>query len=174
MNFIITLITIASLAYSPEDTTTKAANITNEINEEILDSTVTGNTIIASDVNNIITELNAPSKKGAALVNVSPDIINVLNKQFNTSKVAEGFRIQIYSSNRGPIARQKAFEIEKTIKEIDHEMNVYVSYESPFWKVRLGNCLNRDEASEFRRYVIEKFPDFAAETYIVPSEIETN
>lgn len=148
---------------------TWADNPTAEV-KEFADANSTKETHLKRNINDIVTKLNSAQTQ----VNVSPEIMEVLNKTFSTAKVSDGFRIQIYSSNRGPVAKQKAFEIEKEIKDINTDVNVYVTYESPFWRVRLGNCLNREDAIGYRQYVIEKFPDFAAETYIVPSEIITN
>ncbi|MBO8439732.1 MAG: hypothetical protein IAC51_03690 [bacterium] len=88
------------------------------------------------------------------------------------TRTARGFRIQLYSSNRGAKAREEAFEIEKTLLEKQPNLEVYVSYEAPFWKVRVGNCVDHSAAQEFRQWVIGEFPDYAPETYIVPSEIQ--
>ena len=51
---------------------------------------------------------------------------------------------------------------------------VYVTYTSPFWKVRVGNCVTHDEAQTLRQFLIENFPEFQTETYIVPDQIVVN
>ncbi len=89
-------------------------------------------------------------------------------------KMARGFRVQLFSSNNVRTARDGAFRVEKTIREKLPHLAVYVTYTSPFWKVRVGNCPTNEEAQRLRQYIIEQLPQFSAETYIVPDQILLN
>ncbi len=141
--------------------------------KETNETTESKEIVMKRDVNEIISSIN-DTVSNKTIVNVCPSIVKVLNRSFSTAISSQGFRLQIFSSNRGPAARQKAFSIENYIKKEDPNVSVYVTYEAPFWKVRLGNCTDKDEANLFRKYIIDKFPDYAGETYIVPSKIESN
>lgn len=85
-----------------------------------------------------------------------------------------GFRVQLFSSNNARTAREAAFKVEKTIREKLPHMAVYVTYTSPFWRVRVGNCPTHDDAHRLRQYLIEQLPQLSTETYIVPDQILLN
>ena len=85
-----------------------------------------------------------------------------------------GFRVQLFSSNNARTAREAAFKVEKTIREELPHMAVYVTYTSPFWRVRVGNCPTHDDAQRLRQYLIEQLPQLSTETYIVPDQILLN
>lgn len=84
-----------------------------------------------------------------------------------------GFRVQVFSSNEQRTSRARAYEIEKRIKEKLPELPVYVSYLSPFWKVRVGDCLTMVEAQKLRDDLKRVLPEFQHETYIVKDQILT-
>jgi hypothetical protein len=48
---------------------------------------------------------------------------------------------------------------------------VYVISEPPFWKVRVGNFLTRDEANQHKESILELFPELQNSTYVVPDKI---
>ena len=50
----------------------------------------------------------------------------------------QGYRVQVYSSNRQRTAKDEAFALEKRLQEAQLQASVYVLYTPPFWKVRLG------------------------------------
>ena len=85
-----------------------------------------------------------------------------------------GFRVQLFSSNNARTAREAAFKVEKTIREKLPHMAVYVTYTSPFWRERVGNCPTHDDAQRLRQYLIEQLPQLSTETYIVPDQILLN
>jgi hypothetical protein len=120
--------------------------------------------------------LMTPDPKTGAVMNIYQDDLIYLAIEKGLSGEAEeakGFRIQIYSSNRGASARERAFEIKDILvsKHPNLADEIYITYTSPFWKVRVGNCATNDKAQELRRWIIAEFPEFTTETYIVPSVI---
>jgi len=90
------------------------------------------------------------------------------NKTFAT---ASGFRVQVFSSNESRTGKANAYKTEEKIKERFPEMNVYVSYLSPFWKVRVGDCSSNAEAQELRNQLKKEFPELQQETYIVKDQV---
>jgi len=120
--------------------------------------------------------LTTPDPLTGAVVNIYQDplILEAINKGLSgEAEEAKGFRIQIFSSNRGASARERAFEIKDILvsKHPNLADEIYITYTSPFWKVRVGNCATNDKAQELRRWIIAEFPEFTTETYIVPSVI---
>ncbi len=83
----------------------------------------------------------------------------------------DGFRVQIFSSNRQQTAKEEALVLEK--KMIDAlSTAVYVTYLAPFWKVRLGNFRTYEEANAFKGQLITQFPELQGDTYIVRDKIQ--
>lgn len=118
--------------------------------------------------------LASPDPSTGAVVTVShaPAVEAMIAKKENANlREVKGYRIQIFSGNRGTQSRNRAFEIKDIIAGKDPTLDVYVTYTSPFWKVRIGNCATHENAQSLRAWMIEQFPEFATETYIVPSTV---
>lgn len=90
------------------------------------------------------------------------------NKENNNYK---GFRVQLFSSNTAKIAKERAFAIEKRVLQKHPDLTIYVSYNAPFWKVRVGDCTTYNAATKLRQYLVNEFPDLQTEIYIVPDQI---
>jgi hypothetical protein len=125
--------------------------------------------------NNIIDKLTRSdsTSKAKVILNQDPRITQLLLPEKNQTKqgTTNGFRVQVFSSNTQRTAKSEAFLIEKSLKETFTEETVYVSYTSPFWKVRIGDFTTKKEASEFLLKVIEAFPELKASTYTVKDQI---
>ena len=94
----------------------------------------------------------------------------VFEMEHKTIEMA-GFRVQIYSSNRQQEAKSEALLLEKDLKgRID--VPVYVSYNPPFWKVRLGDFKTQAEAQEYKNIFLKEHPELVGETYIVRDQIQ--
>lgn len=85
--------------------------------------------------------------------------------------MANGFRVQVFSSNVQRTAKNEAFKIEKQIKDQFPDEAVYVNYTSPFWKVRVGDFRTQAEAQRVRAKLKEAFPNLKSEIYIVKEQI---
>lgn len=83
----------------------------------------------------------------------------------------DGYRVQIYSSNRQQTAKAEALQLEKDITD-KVSMPVYVLYMTPFWKVRLGNFRTFDEANTFKNQFLAQFPEMQGDTYVVRDKIQ--
>jgi hypothetical protein len=84
-----------------------------------------------------------------------------------------GFRVQVYSSNEPQVAKNEALELSELLSSQLH-IGVYVNSEPPFWKVRLGDFLTREEANAFKLQVVKFFPELQGSTYIVPDLVTVN
>ena len=81
-----------------------------------------------------------------------------------------GFRVQVYSSNRQQEAKNEALALQQELKnKLDYP--VYVISEPPFWKVRIGDFLKREDANAYKETMLLQFPDLYGSTYIVPDKV---
>ena len=55
----------------------------------------------------------------------------------------QGYRVQVFSSNAHRTAKEEAFKLEQRLTQVFPDHKVYVSYTSPFWKVRIGDFYTR-------------------------------
>ena len=85
--------------------------------------------------------------------------------------VASGFRVQVFSSNLQRTAKNEAFRIESLVRDKFPSASIYVSYTSPFWKVRVGDFRTTEEAQVLRSELMKAFPDMSKEMYVVKDEI---
>jgi len=83
---------------------------------------------------------------------------------------AEGYRVQIYSSNRQQTAKGEALDLETKLKDKINQ-TLYVQYLPPFWKVRLGDFRTYDEAKEYKKLFVQQYPELMGDTYIVRDKI---
>lgn len=82
----------------------------------------------------------------------------------------DGYRVQIYSSNRQQTAKSEALELETKLKD-KLPQPLYVQYIPPFWKVRLGDFRTYDEAREYKKIFVQEYPEMMGDTYIVRDKI---
>ena len=85
-------------------------------------------------------------------------------------QIVDGFRVQVYASNRQQVAKNEALILKQNIAEV-LEIPIYAISEPPFWKVRLGNFRTRDEANAYKEIFLTQFPEMVGSTYVVPDKI---
>ena len=67
-------------------------------------------------------------------------------------EIAPGYRVQICAVSDENRAKQ--VQRDAILKFIDHD--VYLIYDTPYYKVRVGDCLTRYEADKLQQLAIEK------------------
>lgn len=82
-----------------------------------------------------------------------------------------GYRLQVYSGNAQRTAKEDAFTLERRLKETFPGINVYVTYTSPFWKVRVGDFQTQEEAKAYAEEIFAVFPKLRNESYTVRDKI---
>ena len=85
-------------------------------------------------------------------------------------QIVDGFRVQVYASNRQQVAKNEALMLQQRIASA-LSVPVYELSEQPFWKVRLGNFKTREDANAYKDIFLNMFPDMAGSTYVVPDKI---
>ena len=86
------------------------------------------------------------------------------------NRSVQGYRVQVFSSNQRT-AKTDAQNVVQQIRSKAPKLPVYVSYQSPFWKVRVGNCETTTEAQQLRNDMKGLFPELASEIYIVKGKV---
>ncbi|MBT3299233.1 MAG: SPOR domain-containing protein [Candidatus Marinimicrobia bacterium] len=81
-----------------------------------------------------------------------------------TIESKDGFRIQVFESKS--IEEAQAFYRKSTV---DFSEEVYLIFDAPFYKVRIGNCVSRNEANNLQNTLKEMGYKTA---WIVRSRIE--
>ncbi len=92
-------------------------------------------------------------------------IINKRTQSQLSTGLYKGYRLQFLSSND----RNQAFRLKFALMNKFPEHKAYVLYQAPYFKVRLGNFLKREDAEKARKQV-QKI--FSSGIYIVEDAIE--
>jgi SPOR domain len=90
-----------------------------------------------------------------------------LNKKvyFDNNRTASGFRILVMNTND----RKKAMDVKSTLMRDFPDHKVYLIYQSPYFKIQIGNFRKREEAESLRKQVTRLYP---TGVIVIPSAIE--
>ena len=91
--------------------------------------------------------------------------INKRSAMMTSGGQYKGFRVQVLSSNN----RDNAQKIKTDLMNKFPDHKSYILYQSPNFKVRIGNFLKRDEAEKLRKQLYKYFPQGV---YVVEDTIE--
>jgi hypothetical protein len=73
-------------------------------------------------------------------------------------KEVEGYRVVIFSDN-SQYAGDNAKSVLETFKSNHPHINAYMVYESPYFKVSVGDCLTLEEASHLMLQLDDEYPE---------------
>ena len=83
---------------------------------------------------------------GKVVVREQGDAATIVDANLHQeAKAINGYRIVIFMSNKHS-ARQDAIATQQQFVELYPNEGVYLSYENPYFKVTVGNCLTQEEA----------------------------
>lgn len=122
--FSLLVVAFAIVVCSTEDV--KAQNINRKRSE-----------LAARTVNGAMVSIRESSSVGNAIATVEAK---------SRRKEVEGYRVVIFSDN-GQYAGDNARNVLETFKKNYPHINAYMVYESPYFKVSVGDCLTLEEAS---------------------------
>lgn len=77
------------------------------------------------------------------------------------------YRIQVYSDNNRQTAKANAERRKAMVEQAIPGMHGYVSYDSPYWRVRMGNFQTEAEAQAAMKQIKSRFPSFESDIRIV-------
>ncbi|MBO7189475.1 MAG: hypothetical protein J6U93_00830 [Alistipes sp.] len=103
--------------------------------------------------------INAVEQEGSVVVIEGEgvrDAVSAVEAQ-RRSKEISGFRIVIFSDN-GQYAGDNADAVLQEFKSLYPRINAYMVYESPYFKVSVGDCLSMEEAQILMAKILGNYP----------------
>ncbi len=83
----------------------------------------------------------------------------------DNNRTAQGFRILVMNTSD----RKKAMDTKSTLMRDFPDHKTYLIYQSPHFKIQIGNFRTRDDAEGLRKKISRKFP---SGVIVIPSTIE--
>ncbi len=83
-----------------------------------------------------------------------------------------GFKIQAFSGNSQRTSKNEASTKQRMINEAYPEHETVVTFDSPFWRLRVGNFRTREEANRVLEEMKKTFTSFGREMYVVVDEVK--
>lgn len=83
----------------------------------------------------------------------------------------KGFKIQVFSGNNQSRSKNEAFSKKAQVEDAFPELEALVTFNSPFWRLRVGNFQTREEAQAVLAEMKRRLPSFR-EMYIVSDVIK--
>ncbi len=123
--------------------------------------------------NDIINDLNEDvAGQGNVNIHQSQSIQNLLVKEKNKGKnknikTYAGYRVQAYMGNSQRTAKAEATSREKKIALRFPEWETYLTFNSPFWRLRVGNFRTHADAMVLARQIKAAFPHIEGDIYVV-------
>lgn len=90
---------------------------------------------------------------------------NKLAAKMTSNGLYRGYRLQVINTR----SREQAFQTKSELLQRFPEEKTYLLYQSPYFKVRIGNFLERSAAEEFKRMVAKQYPQGV---YVIEDAIE--
>jgi hypothetical protein len=111
------------------------------------------------------------ANEGQIIIYQDRRIKNLMNKQIRIDEKNpgfEGYRIQIFFDS-GSQARSKANQIKSDFLTMYSDIGAYMTYEQPFFKIRVGDFRSMLEAQGFKNIISAYFPS----AFIVSDKINS-
>lgn len=119
-----------------------------------------GLSVSAQSVDRVKRELMRSTESGNSVVVVEGDGVHEAVRAVESqrrSKEVNGFRIVIFSDN-GQYAGDNADNVLTEFKTQYPHINAYLVYESPYFKVSVGDCLSMEEAQILMAKIVGNYP----------------
>ena len=81
----------------------------------------------------------------------------------------DGYRVVIFSDN-GQYAGDNARKVLETFQQNYPPINAYIVYESPYFKVSVGDCLTLEEASHLMSQLDSAYPELFPKREVIKFE----
>lgn len=82
-----------------------------------------------------------------------------------------GYRVQVFADNNVRTAKTEARQRERAISQSFPDYGTYVSYASPFWRLRVGDFRSQYEAEKAAAEIKKHFPRYAREVRVVRDRV---
>lgn len=92
-------------------------------------------------------------------------ILNKINSRRSSNGLFKGYRLQVLNTR----SREEAFTTKADLISRFPDQKAYVIFQSPFFRIRFGNFINRKEAEEYKKILGSVY---AQGIYIIPDQVE--
>lgn len=82
-----------------------------------------------------------------------------------------GYRVQVFSDNNARSAKSEARNKAQSISERMPQFRTYVVYQSPYWRLKVGDFTTKVEADNAADMIKKMFPSYAREVRVVRDRI---
>ena len=111
--------------------------------------------------------------EGKVRVYQDPHLSHLLGSNSSNTNIIRvpGYRVQVFSGNSQRISKDEALRKQSQVRGFDDDLTTYISYKSPFWRLRVGDFRSYEEAFLFMKQLAKEFPSFGREMNVVREEI---
>lgn len=119
------------------------------------------------------------------IIHADPRVAMFVNEEIGVNKrtanmtsggLYRGYRLQVISTR----SREEAFNLKAWFLQNEPDQKTYLLYQSPYFKVRIGNFLSKDDALNFKKelariynkpmYVVEDAVEYTpTDEYVLPN-----
>jgi hypothetical protein len=96
---------------------------------------------------------------------------NESQQNVTSTRSKSGFRVEVYADNKVQTAKAQAASKKRLLQARLPQYKVYLVFEAPYWRVRLGDFTSRSAAEAALSEVKQAFPAFSTDLRIVRSSI---
>lgn len=82
-----------------------------------------------------------------------------------------GYRVQVFSDNNARSAKSEARGRARNISSRFPQYRTYVVYNAPFWRLRVGDFRNQQDAEQAADEIKRAFPSYSREVRVVRDRI---
>lgn len=128
-------------------------------------------------------QTKAPEEKPDIVGHITSDSLNVVVMEPGMEWLLEyeepgprrpanlGYRVQVFSDSNQQTAKNEARTKQRNVASRFPQQPIYVSFSSPYWRVKVGDFLKMEEAEELATKIRRAFPSFAREVRVVRDRI---
>lgn len=133
------------------------------------DKTIVEHIVSAGD-----NSISQPESISRLLIRIDPE---ELKSQLETEtsgaqrQRSSGWRIQVFSDSNQRTAKGEARAKSRNISSRFPQYRTYVTYNSPYWRLRVGDFQSQAEANEAAEELKRAFPSYAKEIRVVRDRI---
>lgn len=91
--------------------------------------------------------------------------VNKRTSKMTSNGMYKGYRLQVLTTR----SRDAAFKLKSDLLKLIPSQQTYVLFQSPYFKVRIGNFIRKSDAISFKDDLLKKYPQTA---YVVEDVIE--
>ena len=112
---------------------------------------------------------------GTVKLQQNPKVNLLVNRKIKENETKKyitfsGYRIQVYMDNNQKKSKDEAYAREKKLKEKFEDLTTYISFSSPFWKLRVGDYRTHADALVMAKKLRDAFPELSSEILIVKDD----